>query len=132
MRHQHVGNGAEKGDRRQIPAKIETRFHLRRIERVGNRRHEQRVAIGGGPRHRFRRDHAAVARAVFDDYGLAETGLHLFADKSRKDIRGRAGPETDHELDGLRGIGLRRNGGCACGRNHRDAQRKARTFQGDD
>jgi hypothetical protein len=109
MRHQQVGNDAEKRNRRQILGKVEIRFGLCRIERVGDRRHEQRVAVGRGARHRIGCDHAAVARPVFDNEGLTETDFHPLADQPGKDIRGRARSKSDHDLDRMGRIGLRQN-----------------------
>ncbi len=124
MRHQHVGNHAEQSDRRKVLTEIEARLRLRWIKRVGDRRHEKRVSIGSGARHGFSGNHAAVTRPIFDHDRLTETDLHLLANKPGKDIRGRAGPESDDDLDRLRGIALRHERGRARGRDDRYAHAK--------
>ena len=130
MRHQHVGHNAEQRDRRHVFAEIETRFGLRRVERVGDRRHEKGVTVGGRARHGFGGDHAAVARAIFHHDRLAEAGLHPLADQPGQDVRRRAGPETDHDLDRLGGIGLRHDGAGTRDRYHDNGCAKRSQLEG--
>ena len=112
MRHEHIGDHGEQGDRCEIGAEIESRICLRRVECIGHRRHEKRIAVGRRARNELRADHAAVARPVFHDDWLAEFGFHVLADKTGKNVGGRSRPEPDDDLDRLRRIGLR------CDRRH--------------
>ena len=124
MRHQDVRDHSEQGDRRQIFCKIEARLGLNRIEGIGDGRHKERVSIRGSARHSVRCDHAAVARPIFNNDRLADTGFHLLAENSGKNIRGRAWAEPDDDLDRMDGIGLRHGGSIACGRKHSDRSAK--------
>src|ERR1700693_614623 len=99
MRHEYIGHDTKKSDRCEHFAKVEIRFCLRRIERVGDRHHEQSISICRRSRDGFGRYHAAVSGPVFDDDGLAELGLYPLADKAREDVCRGGWAKADDNFD---------------------------------
>ncbi|MNS86370.1 hypothetical protein D3C72_1202720 [compost metagenome] len=104
LRHQHGEiKIAQRGDR----CKILGRVVRKRLEQplcncVGIRHEQQREAIGRGPHHLLGSHHAARARLVVHDDGLAAEQLGHFL---RHDAHGEIGyasrAEGHHDADGL-------------------------------
>ncbi|MNT67685.1 hypothetical protein D3C72_2058500 [compost metagenome] len=67
----------------------------------GDRAQQQGVAIGLGPRHGIRAQHAARAALVLDHHGLAERRAQFLRDQAAQDVGRAAGGKWHHQCDGL-------------------------------
>jgi hypothetical protein len=107
-----IERARHQGDRRKGAERIVRQLGIeRRIDRVGERRHQQRVAVWGARRHRGGADDGAGARLVLDDDRLAEIRGHRLAEPARNNICAPAGRERHDDADeavGIGGVG----GGC--------------------
>ena len=110
MHEQHQAGLGERCDRLEIVG--ERVFEILGqafVDRAAEQRHVQRVAVGLGPRHRFKRDVAGRAGAILDIDLLAESLAELRSDHARDDIARPARGKPDHQADRLARVGrLRR------------------------
>jgi hypothetical protein len=75
-------------DRREILDRVVRQLlHQRRVGRMRRvRRHEQRIAVGRGLRHDFRRDRAVRPRTIVDDHVLIQRIAQLLCRDARDRI----------------------------------------------
>jgi hypothetical protein len=117
MAHHDARHLCEVGDKREVPEQIEVELGIqRRIDCVGDRRHEQRVAIGRRFRRHFSRNIGAGTRAVLDDHLLAPRLVQFLPHRARQHVRRAGRRVTDYVADRLsrvvrRGLGERRRRG---------------------
>ena len=100
-------------ERHEIPKDVERQLRIeRRVERMGARHEEQRVAIGGRPRHRLGADVAARANAVLDNDLLVPELCPFVGDHAGGEIGRAAGRERHDEVHRLRRISALREAGA--------------------
>ncbi len=75
------------------------------IDGVGERPHQQRIAVRRAGRDRLRSNDGPRARLVLDDDGDAEILRHLLRQRSRHHVGAAARRERDHDFDKALGIG---------------------------
>ena len=99
---QDIGRRGQQRNRREILEGVVGKFRIQeRIGGVAAGHDDQRVAVGRRGHQRLRGDHAARARPVFDDDGLAPLPGDHIAQRARQDIdpaAGRIGHENMHGL----------------------------------
>ena len=89
-------------DRREILEGIVRQLFVQeRIGRMAARHHDQRVAVRRRRHQRLRGDHAARARTVFDDDGLAPFLRDRIAQRARQNIDRTAGRIGHQDMHGL-------------------------------
>jgi hypothetical protein len=96
------------GDRRRVADEIEVEMLIERfIGRDRRRDHEDGVAVGRRPHHRFGANIAASARPVLDDKLLAEPLRQPLPHQACENIGRASGCEADDQTHGPRRIRLR-------------------------
>ncbi len=106
--HGHVGDGAERDDRREIAGRIVGDVRIGRGRRgMRGGVDQDGVAVGLGLRDQGGADGAARSSAVLDHDGLAELGRERIEHDAPDDIERAAGRERDHGADRSRRPGLR-------------------------
>ena len=110
QRERHRGH---QRDRRKILHRIVGQLLVERLVdgQRGRGRHQQRVAVGFGPRHQFGAGRGRGPRLVLDHDGGAKAGLELVGDQAAEKIGGAAGRIGHDHLDGPAGIGRLRRAG---------------------
>ena len=78
------------------------------VDRGGEQRQQQRVAVGRGARDHLGAEIAAGPGPVLDDELLAEYVAHALSDHPRQDVGRAAGCKSDHHPDRPGGIGALR------------------------
>lgn len=124
MHLQHVLHADDPGHRRHVADEVETQLVVkRRIDRVCRRRHQQRVAVGGGAHDLLRRDVRGRPGPVFNDELLAQPFRQSLGDQPRGDVGRAAGRVADDEAHGSRGVASRLRHDRRC-RQCKDRRRK--------
>src|SRR5678816_1064930 len=113
MYDEHVRDRSEKQDGRKVLDRIERQFRIQeRIDRVRERRLEQRIAVGRCFGDDLRGDVAARAGPDVHDHLLAPFLGELLRDGACGNVARAARRETDDEADGLARVLLRISTGC--------------------
>ncbi|MCY1224749.1 hypothetical protein D9M72_369200 [compost metagenome] len=121
LHHQHIGGAAHQHDGSECLLRIERQLPVQaRIDRVGDRRHHQRVAVGRALGHRIGADDGAAARLVVDDDWLAQVLAHGDAHRPRQVVGAAARGERHHHADRLVGKGCKRRQRRCRGHEERD------------
>jgi hypothetical protein len=108
IHHHHVGHDRHHADRREILVEVVGELRVSRLrDRVMDRSHEKRVAVGRRLRGFRRAERAARAAAVLDHDLLAPFFRQLRADHARQQIGRSARRERHDPADRLGGILLR-------------------------
>ena len=107
MHHQHQRDRGDLGDRREILDRVVGLLLQAGVDREGDGRDQQRVAVRRGLGGGAGADGAAAARAIVDDDGLAPAVGEALRDQPRDRVGGAARDERHHQLDLTAGIGLR-------------------------
>ena len=101
-----VGRTRDQCDGRKILVRVERQFGVQaRIDGMGKRPHQQRVAIAFGGRDRLRADNGARARLVFDDDAGAEILCHLLRQHAGNGVGAAARRKGNDDLDDAVRIG---------------------------
>ena len=102
------GTSDDARDRRDVADEIEIELVVeRRVDRVRERRQEERVAVGRRTHDRLGANIVAGARPVLDDEWLAEPLRQPLSHQAREDVGRAAGGKADDDAHRPRRIGLR-------------------------
>jgi hypothetical protein len=106
--HHHVRHRHDAGDRGDVADEVEgQRFVEGRVDGVGLADQQDRVAVGRGVHHRFRRDVRRGTRAVFDDERLSQPIRQPLAHQAGDDVVAAARCVADDPAYRTRGPCLR-------------------------
>jgi hypothetical protein len=127
MHDQNVGRRGETNNRDEVLGEIEREIGAHRgVDRIGDRPHQQRVAVLGSACDELGGERRSRSGLVLDHDLLAEELAHALPDDARGDVGARSRGETDHDPNRAVRIvvgtrGKRRQQGCA-GQCHKNCK----------
>ncbi len=99
--HDHVREADDAGDGRDVAQEIEVELRKqRRVDGIGRRDQQQRVAVRRRVDDGFRREIGGSAGPALDHHGLTELLLQPLGGEARRDVGRSAGRVADDEPDG--------------------------------
>ena len=108
---EHIGAGGQARDRDKVFDRIVGFLVDNGIDRVRDRYHHKRIAVGRGFRRDVGSDHAAGAGAIVDEHGLPELLPELIGDDAANDVITAARRKWNDQPDRPRRIVVG-GGGC--------------------